>query len=112
DVILVCNQVGGHKDAALRQNSAESAFREWGFLLPWPKIIVGLSSNIHADECQLFLRIQPGRNRGLFFGQCSGSCGEQQPERNERMFLHQMFSVNCGAFTPGFSSRFWSFKTL
>ena len=55
DIILVRNQVRRHQNAAFGENRAEGALGYRRFLLPRPKIIVGLAGNIHPHQRKQFL---------------------------------------------------------
>ena len=50
NVILVRHQIRGHEDSAFRENCAERTFRDRRFLLPWPKIIIGLAGHVHPHQ--------------------------------------------------------------
>src|SRR5207248_243996 len=54
NVILIRHEIGRDEDAALRQNRAERALREWRLLLPRPHVIVRLPGDVHAHERKLF----------------------------------------------------------
>src|SRR5207249_6051582 len=91
DVILVCNQVGSDKNATLGQNRSERAFRKGRLLLPRPKIIISLSSDIHAHERDLFWLGSRGRNGRFFLCQRTADGDENYAESDESVSLHFSF---------------------